>query len=131
MPTILTRQGDLMKQGQVLAEAILANVADLPHLQGPAEKMESMLGEMKEILLRQGVLSAEKQEASRRIQEIFANGAKLLTFLRKGVQEVYGSRAEKLAEFGLKVYRGRPRRTLAPEPLPTPTEPTPNPPVIE
>ncbi|HEX2222988.1 MAG TPA: hypothetical protein VHN15_02150 [Thermoanaerobaculia bacterium] len=131
MATILSRQGDLLKQGQVLAEAILANEADLAHLQAPAEKMQSMMEEMKEILLRQGVLNAEKQEASRRVQEIFANGAKLLTFLRKGVLEHYGSSAEKLAEFGLKVYRGRPRRTASPEPSPNPGGTPTTPPVIE
>lgn len=130
MATVMTRQGDLFKQGKVLADAILANAADLPHLQAPAEKMQSMMQEMQEVLVRQGVLSGEKQEASRRIQELFANGAKLLTFMRKGIREHYGSSTEKLAEFGLKVYRGRPRRT-APEPLPNPGETPTDPPVIE
>ena len=131
MAIVLTRQGDLLKEGERLSKAILANVADLPHLQAPAEKMESLIEEMGEIIIQQGVLNAEKQEASRRIQEIFANGAKLLTFMRKGVQEAYGSRSEKLAEFGLKPYRGRPRRTPSPEPLPTSVETPPAPPVTE
>lgn len=131
MSNILTRQGDLLKEGERLAQAVLANAADLPQLQLSADKMAAMMEEMKELLVTQGVLNAEKQEGSRRLQEIFANGAKLLTFLRKGVLEHYGSSNEKLAEFGIRVYRGRPRRTTAPEPPSTPEEPTPNPPVIE
>lgn len=126
MANILSRQGDLLKEGERLAAALAANEASLPHLQISREKLEGIVEEMRELLVRQAVLVAEKQEASGRLYELFANGTKLITFLRKGVQEAYGTRSEKLAEFGLKPFRGRPRRLAAPEPLPTPP-----PPVIE
>ncbi len=126
MANILTRHGDLLKEGERMSSAIAANEADLPHLQLPGEKMEAMMEEMRELIIRQGVLTGEKQTVSSRIQDLFSNGSRLLTFLRKGVQDVYGIRAEKLAEFGVTPFRGRTRRTPEPEPLPTPP-----PPVIE
>jgi hypothetical protein len=126
MANILTRQGDFLKEGARMSSALAANEADLPHLQLPGQKMEGMVEEMRQLIVRQAVLIAEKQEVSSRIQDLFSNGSRLLTFLRKGVQDAYGIRAEKLAEFGLTPFRGRTRRTPAPEPLP----PSP-PPVIE
>ena len=40
MPNILSRQGDLLKEGERLSTALAANEADLPYMQAPREKME-------------------------------------------------------------------------------------------
>jgi len=46
-----------------------------------------------------------------------AAGKKLVTFLRTGVKEHYGNRAEKVAEFGVQPFRRRTRQAVAPPEL--------------
>jgi hypothetical protein len=54
----------------------------------------------------------------------------MATSLQKLLQENYGLRAEKLAEFGVQPFRGRKTKSQAPgTPAPTPApSPTPHPP---
>jgi hypothetical protein len=121
MPTF-KNQAELLKEGDSLFTALSANQADLNHLNGSREKLEGMLEQMREALAQQSALTASKQEVSKQVEQLFRNGAKLITFLRKGVAEHYGSENEKVVEFGLQPFRGR-RRLVAPV--------TPPPPAVE
>jgi hypothetical protein len=118
MPTF-KNQAELLKEGDSLFAALSANSADLGHLNGSREKLESLLEQMREALTQQSALTASKQETSKQLDQLFRNGAKLITFLRKGVAEHYGSENEKVVEFGLQPFRGR-RRSLTPVPPPPP-----------
>ena len=120
MPTF-KNQAELLKEGDSLFTALSANQADLNHLSGSRDKLESLLLQMREALTEQSALTASKQEVSKQVEQLFRNGAKLITFLRKGVIEHYGSESEKMVEFGLKPFRGR-RRPTAPETPPPAVE---------
>jgi hypothetical protein len=74
------------------------------------DKLTSLLENMGELLIQQGALQAGKQQVTSELNLSLDDGLRLLTFLRKGVREQYGPRSEKLVEFGLQPFRGRPRR---------------------
>lgn len=129
MARILSTQAEFLQEGTRLVTALADNAVDMPHLELPRQQLEGLLDAAQDLYARQGALTAEKQDVTRNFQDVFENGTKLITFLRKGVAQVYGTRSEKLVEFGMKPFRGRPRRPLAPVPVPEP--PTPPPPTVE
>ena len=91
--------------------AVDRNRADLPQAEIPREKLQVILTEIRDLSAEQSALTARKQETSKRIQELLVQGRKISTVLRTIVREHYGNRSEKLAEFNLQPFRGRPRKT--------------------
>jgi len=101
--------------------ALAANAADLPHLEGPRVRLGSILGSAKEVAQQQAALKASKQESSKRLKELLVEGQRVATGIVRFLQQHYGNRSEKLAEFGLQPFRGRKPRTPK---TPPPTEST-------
>lgn len=113
-----------------LSVAMAANAADLPHLEGPRARLDTILGNAEQAAQRQASLIAEKQETSKRLKSLVVEGQRVATGIRRFLKENYGNRSEKLAEFGLQPFRGRTLKakpeTPPPTPIPTPsTTPTP------
>jgi hypothetical protein len=109
-----------------MSVAMAANAADLPHLEGPRVRLEKVLGDAKGIAQEQAALKASKQESSKRLKELIGEGRRLSTGIVRFLQQHYGNRSEKLAEFGLQPFRGRsPRAAKTPPPTEPPTTPTP------
>jgi hypothetical protein len=104
---------------QRLLTTLLANIAGLAHMEVPRAKLEGFLAQALEIAKQQGALTASKQELSRQLHGIITEGERTATALRVLLKEHYGPRSEKLAEFGLQPFRGRPRRE---KPLPPPED---------
>ena len=100
---------------------LVANAAELGHLEVPRGKLERILGRSQEIVQLQGLMAANRQELTRELDVLLAEGERVATLLRKGVTEHYGPRAEKLTEFGLQPYRGR-KAKKEPE-IEAPTQP--------
>ncbi len=75
---------------------------------------------------QQAVLTARKQETTKQMQDQFRRGEQLVDFLHTGLRQHYGKDSEKLVEFGLQPFRGRPRSRKASPPTPeapAPSEP--------
>jgi hypothetical protein len=102
------------------------NAAELIFLEGQRTKLTGLLGNAQEINKRQAALTAGRQEASKQLQGIVREGDRLANILRLSVKEHYGIDSEKLAEFGIQPFRGRPRKVKPETPVPTPT-PLPDP----
>ena len=102
------------KKMQLRNEAVAANAADLPHLETKRGRLNDVLNEVKTLTTEQASMKARKQEISQRLAGLMKEGNSLLAFLDVGVKQHYGNRAEKLAEFGLQPFRGRPRSPQAP-----------------
>ncbi|MFL6262659.1 MAG: hypothetical protein ACJ76Y_23420, partial [Thermoanaerobaculia bacterium] len=49
-------------------------------------------------------------EATKRLQALMTDSTRLGNALRAMIKEHFGVRSEKLAEFGIQPFRGRPRR---------------------
>jgi ABC-type transporter Mla subunit MlaD len=108
------------------ATALAANAADLPHLEGRRTRLDALLEQISSLSAQQSVLTASKQDVSKRLQAALQEASSLADFLRTGVREHYGTRSEKLVEFGLQPFRGRTRAARPVEkPTPQPTSPTP------
>ena len=105
--------------------ALSANAADLAHLEGARLHLAKIVTDIEGFTQQQAALTASKQEASKQLQKLLVEGQRVASGMTKFLQEHYGPRSEKLAEFGLQPFRGRkPRTPKTPEP---PTTPTPAP----
>ena len=96
--------------------ALVANAAELPHLEGIRVRIEAILAEAQGVLREQAALVAGKQEASLRLKALLTEGDRLVTAATKVLQEHYGLRSEKLADFHLQPFRGRGRTGKARKP---------------
>lgn len=105
-----------------LLASLEANGQDFPQFESYRTQLKAMLTAVQETSAQQTAMAATKQEASKRLQAMLADGRKLANFLRNGVRQRYGNRAEKLVEFDLKPFRSRARATteVAKPPAPPP-----------
>ena len=94
---------------QKLLGAFGAN-AELAHLEVNRARLAALLARGQEATNHQAALAAAKQEVSQDLQAILKEGERIATVLRFSIKAEYGPRAEKLAEFGLQPFRGRPRK---------------------
>src|SRR5688500_2590301 len=85
---------------EILA-AVERNIQDLPQLEVPRQRLQTMLNQIKAFAAEQATFTASRQEATQRVYFLLAQGRKLVTVLRTAVREHYGNRSEKLAEFDL------------------------------
>lgn len=102
---------------------ITANAAEIPHMEGSRQEFEKFLNLARDAAQRQAVHTAGKQEASQQLQTYLREGERLATILRLSLKQRFGIRSEKLAEFGLKPFRGRTRKPKTEEPSPKPADP--------
>ena len=98
--------GQTLSGWQELASSLSANAADIPHLEGHRAQLTDLLKQAQDLTTQQAALTASKQEATKKLQGVMDEGKKVASFLRAGVRQRYGSRAEKLVEFGLRPFRG-------------------------
>jgi hypothetical protein len=98
--------GDLQR----FTAALVANKTELLHLEGSITRLETLLGQAQQAVTQQKALTASKQETSKQIKAALIEGRRLATGLGSLLKEFYGTRSEKLAEFGLQPFRGRKRK---------------------
>lgn len=103
----LRNKGEIREEWRRLIPPLVANAADIPHLEAPRIELEEIDTEVEDLLAQHAALTAQKQEISRRLQVRTTEGRRLATFLRTGIKQRYGIRSEKLAEFNLRPFRGR------------------------
>jgi hypothetical protein len=95
---------------QRLLAPLEANEGSLPHLEVLRGKLAAFASQVVEIHQAQAAQKALKQEMSRQLKGAISAGDRLATVLRQVLKEHYGIRAEKLSEFGVQPFRGRPRK---------------------
>lgn len=103
----LTTQGETREDWRRLIPPLVANTADVPHLEAPRTQLQTIDTEVEDLFAQQAALTARKQDISRRLQFLMTEGRRLAAFLRAGIKQRYGPRSEKLAEFNLLPFRGR------------------------
>ncbi len=116
------KYGALLNSWERLNASLETNAKDFSHLEEARTQLLAMLSEARALAEQQAVHAASKQDASKRLRTLLLEGRKTATFLRGGIRQRYGTRAEKLVEFGLAPFRGRPRKTLIVE-VPAPAVP--------
>ena len=103
-----TKSGKMGEWGRLLA-AVTTNQADLAELENSRARLETVLGQVEQLAGRQAAHAAGKQEATKLLKEAMAECQRAATYLRHGLKQHYGADAEKLTEFGVQPFRGRPR----------------------
>jgi hypothetical protein len=94
-----------------------SNREELQHIEPSRGRFEGLFGQIQETADRQSFHTAGKQGATQQLQALLTEAERLATILQLAVKQHYGIRSEKLADFGMKPFRGRPRKTgLEPEP---------------
>jgi hypothetical protein len=114
-------QADHLTVWQFRLRAMEENAADIPHLETRRIKLQDILNRAHIAVRDQAAAAAEKQDASRRLEALIAEGRMAMTFLNACLREHYGKDSEKLAEFKLMPYRGR-RPKVEEPPAPTPED---------
>jgi hypothetical protein len=114
MKTETTYKGKV-EDWERLNERLTANASELAHLEGTRLRLEAMMAQARQIAATQAAQMAAKQQASQALKTAIVEGDRLANLLRAGVKQHFGIRAEKLAEFGVRPFRGRTRKAK-PEP---------------
>ena len=115
-------QADHMKQWQLRLRALEANVNELAHLDSGRVKLLSIESRAQVAFQKQLSATAAKQEASRELEILIAEGRLVMAFLNAGLREHYGKDNEKLSEFQITPFRGRRAKVAPPPPPPPPPE---------
>jgi hypothetical protein len=115
-----TRYNGMIGDWRRLHGLVEANKAELPNLEPFLAKLGAVLEQAQEIANRQGAMTAAKQEASKQVRKLASQGNRLAALIRAALLEHYGITEEKLSEFGLQPFRGRPRKKATPEEPPPP-----------
>ncbi len=106
--TVRGRVGRLQR----LLARMTENRGELDHLEPSRLRFEELFGQLQDAANRQAAYAARKQEASQQLQGLLVEGERMATVLQLAVKQHYGIRAEKLTDFGLKPFRGRPRKAI-------------------
>lgn len=117
-----TTYNGMLGEWQKFLAALIAN-PDLGALEPWRAKLAGLLAQGVELSQQQAALAASKQEKSKQIQALLAEGNRLVTSMRRMIADQYGIKAEKLTEFGIQPFRGRTRNT-SPAPQPESPDPT-------
>lgn len=122
------KYGATLNGWERLLASMEANPDDFKTLEDYRAKLKSMLDTARQASAQQAAMDAAKQEATKNLQSLLAEGRKLASFLRGGVKQRYGNRSEKLVEFGLAPFRGKTKSKSDQKPPATPPpSPTPHP----
>ena len=90
-------------------KALEANKEALPHMEVPRQRGAAIVTEMKELRVKQASLTADKQGVSKRLVVLNNEAQILMTSIDAAIRSQYGTRSEKLVEFGRKPFRSQPR----------------------
>ncbi len=100
------------------------SVSQIPHLEAGRVVLGEKLGAAQDLAKQHAAVTATKQDLSQQLKAAISDVRLLATVLRKGVKQHFGSRSEKIAEFGLQPFRGRKSKTNpAPAPETSPASP--------
>lgn len=101
---------------QRLLARLTSNRGELQHIEPSLVRFEALFGQIHEAADRQALHTAGKQEASQQFQALLTEAERLATILQLAVKQHYGIRSEKLADFGIKPFRGLRKAASVPEP---------------
>lgn len=108
-----------------LSAAYQANAAELPWLASLHQEVSTLLTEMRDLGIQQDAQTAAVQQTTLEINDRLKRGKLLVTRLRNGIKAHYGTRTEKVLEFGIRPFRKgvRAPKVIVKEVPATPTEP--------
>jgi hypothetical protein len=100
-------QADFLKAWQLRLRALEANADKLADLAPAREKLQGIETRAQAAFQTQSAAAAAKQEASKELDALIAEGRLVMAFINAGLRQHFGKDSEKLAEFSLVPFRGR------------------------
>jgi hypothetical protein len=101
-------------------QALIAPLAEKPpgleHLEPFRAKLETALNRAVDITKQQAALAANKQELSKELLALMADGQRVAVVLRKGLKQQFGPKAEQLTAFNVQPFRGRKAKDTVAQP---------------
>jgi hypothetical protein len=119
-----TRTAGVLGDLQNLSMTMEANKDLLPDLEPFRLKFAGIVTQTLEVRQQQVAFQASKQASSKQLQKLLTEGKSMADVLRTAVKNHFGSREEKIVEFGLQPFRGRKVKAAPEKPTPFPTTPT-------
>lgn len=119
---INTSQADVVTDAEQVVAATEVNQHLLPSVEKHRTLVVQTLAGIKTLKTLQKTLTADKQKASKDLQNAIVRLKEQVMFLRTAIRGDIGPRTEKLVEFGIAPLRTRGRRT---RPVEVPEEPEP------
>ncbi|HYG65934.1 MAG TPA: hypothetical protein VEL74_25375 [Thermoanaerobaculia bacterium] len=113
MPNVTRSHAAVRKALEQYNATLEANAAELPQLDGTRTSIQNVLQTLRESSVEQDFFRAQKQQATKRQEAAVDEGRKLISYVKVVLRQHYGSRSEKLAEFGVQPFRGRARTAVA------------------
>jgi len=98
-------RAEFIVDAKKLSAAYLANAADLPGLDPLHQELATLLPELEALGILQDAQTAAVQQTTLEIEERLARGRLVVTRLRNVVRGFYGTRTEKVVEFGIRPFR--------------------------
>jgi hypothetical protein len=117
-----TTYSGILGELQRFQTSMEAKIGEIPYLEPSRVHFGQLLSRVQELTRQQAAVIAEKQIVTQQLQAALVDGQRMATMLRKGLQQHYGIRSERLTEFGLQPFRGRKTKSK-----PAPEDPTPEP----
>jgi hypothetical protein len=107
MPRQTNAQGQTLDNWRRLIKSLLASIGEMPHLETSLGRLSALTELALELVREQRTLASRRQETSRRLQDLLVEGRRIADFLQTGIRAHYGTRSERLTEYGLQPFRGR------------------------
>ena len=121
----MPKYSDKTTRWEQLLTSIAANAQELEAaITAEREELEQTLAEAKQLDAQQDLLRAQSAETTRKRQEVDRKGEELRRRLAGIIKGKYGTRSNKLKEFGIEPFKPASRRKPEPE---TPEAPEPAP----
>ena len=99
-----TSQADLLKSWELFLAAAADNPTE-PGLEGLQFQLQTTWEGARDLLAQKALLRSQLQQASRDLDQLLATGRDMFSRLSHVVKGRFGTRAEKLAQFGLQPLR--------------------------
>jgi hypothetical protein len=105
----LTAYGKVFRDWEALLGACQQNAAQLPGFDALRGEMEGVLARARELKIAQENLGGARKEATQRLRSLLEDGQETARKIRAFVQVHFGSKSERLSQFGI-VPNGRKSR---------------------
>lgn len=99
-----------------LVAAAMNNIRDLTVARQAVEDLKQAVVEIRELSERQTALRAAAQQVTRDLEAAKERANRAAVRVNQGVMAAYGSKSEKLAEYGLRPWRPRRRKAVPDDP---------------
>ena len=115
-----TTYAGIRGEWQAIIAPLAAKPPGLEHLEPFRAKLETALDRAVDITKQQAALASSKQELTKELKVLMADGQRVAAVLRKALKQQLGPKSEELTAFQVQPFRGRKVKNDVAKPAPGP-----------